>query len=95
LRGKSIWLIEWQKAGLENLLGNPCIKRRIRRSAIRDYQMGEYENPSHLFNVAPTSQYRGPYPTIEDYALKARIMKGITGVGFIGDPVVIQRLRNN
>jgi len=39
---------------LENLLGSPCIKRRIRRRAIRDYQMGEHKNPSHPFNVAPT-----------------------------------------
>jgi hypothetical protein len=52
LKDKSIGLIKWQKAGLENLLGSPCIKRRIRRSAIRDYQMGEHKNPSHPFNVA-------------------------------------------
>jgi len=26
---KSIGLIKWQKAGLENLLGSRCIKRRI------------------------------------------------------------------
>jgi hypothetical protein len=37
---------------LENLLGSPCIKRRIRRRAIWDYQMGEHKNPSHPFNVA-------------------------------------------
>jgi hypothetical protein len=53
LRDKSIGLIKWQKAGLEDF-GTPCIKRRIRRSAIRDYQMGEHKNPSHPFNVAPT-----------------------------------------
>ncbi len=41
LKGNSIWLIKWQKTGLENLLGISYIKRRIRRSAIRDYQMGE------------------------------------------------------
>jgi hypothetical protein len=39
---------------LENLLGGPCIKRRIRRRAIRDYQMGEHKNPPYPFNVAPT-----------------------------------------
>jgi hypothetical protein len=27
---QSIGLIKWGKGGLENLLGNPCIKRRIR-----------------------------------------------------------------
>jgi hypothetical protein len=43
-------------AGLEHLLGSLCIKRRIRRSAIRDYQMGEHKNPSHPFNVAPSLQ---------------------------------------
>jgi hypothetical protein len=37
---------------LENLLGSPCIKRRIRGRAIRDYQMGEHKNPSHPFNVS-------------------------------------------
>ena len=52
MKDKSIRLIKWQKAGLENLLGSPCIKRRIRRSAIRDYQMGEHKNPSHPFNVS-------------------------------------------
>jgi hypothetical protein len=30
LKNKSIGLIKWQKAGLENSLGNSCIKRRIR-----------------------------------------------------------------
>jgi len=54
LKDKSIGLIKWQKAGLKNLLGSPCIKRRIRRSAIRDYQMGEHKNPTHPYNVAPT-----------------------------------------
>jgi hypothetical protein len=54
LKDKSIGLIKWQKAGLENLLGSPCIKRRIRRRAFRDYQMGEHQNSPHPFNVAPT-----------------------------------------
>jgi hypothetical protein len=52
LKDKSIGLIKWQKAGLENLLRSPCIKRRIRRSAIRDYQIGEYQNSLYSFNVA-------------------------------------------
>ena len=54
MRNKPIGLIKSRKAGLENLLVSPCLKRRIRRSAIRDYQMGEHKNPSHHFNVAPT-----------------------------------------
>jgi hypothetical protein len=55
LKDKSIGLIKRQKAGLENLLGSPCIKRRIRRRAIRDYQMGEHKNPPYSFYVAPTN----------------------------------------
>jgi hypothetical protein len=45
LKEKSIKLIKGQKVGLENLLGNSCLKRRIRRIAIRDYQMGEHKKP--------------------------------------------------
>jgi len=55
LKDKSIGLIKWQKAGLENLLGSPYLKRRIRRRAIRDYQIGEYQNSPYPFNIAPTS----------------------------------------
>jgi len=35
---------------LENLLASPCIKRRIRRRAIRDYQIGECQNSPYPFN---------------------------------------------
>lgn len=49
---KSIELIKWQEAGLENLLGSPCIERRIRRRAIRKYQMGERKNSPHPFNAS-------------------------------------------
>ena len=52
MRDKPIGLIKWA-AGLGSLFVNPYIKRRIRKSAIRDYQMGEHKNPSHPFNVAP------------------------------------------
>jgi hypothetical protein len=45
-KNKSIELIIWQEAGLENLLGSPCIKRRIRRRAIKDYQTGEHKKLS-------------------------------------------------
>jgi hypothetical protein len=54
-------------AGLEHLLGSLCIKRRIRRSAIRDYQMGEHKHPSHPFNVAPTSRDSQRILEIDDY----------------------------
>jgi len=30
LKDKSMGLIKWQKAGLENLLVSPCLKRRIK-----------------------------------------------------------------
>jgi hypothetical protein len=55
LEDKSIWLIKWQKAGLENLFGNSCIKRKIRRIAIRDYQMGEHKKP---FSPIQRSTYK-------------------------------------
>jgi hypothetical protein len=67
LKDKSIGLIKWQKAGLENLLGNPCTKRIIRRSAIRDNQMGEHKNPFHPFNVAPTYLQSRQVLRIEDF----------------------------
>jgi hypothetical protein len=50
LKKKLLRQIRWPKARLENLLGSSCIKRRIRRIAIRDYQMGEYQKPSYPFN---------------------------------------------
>jgi hypothetical protein len=56
LKDKSIGLIKWQKAGLENLLGSPCIKRRIRVRAKKEYWGGEHQNPPHLYYVAPTKQ---------------------------------------
>jgi len=52
LKKKPLRLIKWPKAGLENLLGRSCIKRRIGRIAIRDYQMGGYQKPSRSFNDA-------------------------------------------
>jgi hypothetical protein len=54
LKDKSIGLIKWQKAGLENSLGSPCLKERIREKVIRDYQAGEHKKTLYLFNVAPT-----------------------------------------
>jgi heme A synthase len=48
-------LIEWGKAGLENLLVSTYITRRIRRRAIRNYQIGECQNSPYPFNIAPTT----------------------------------------
>jgi hypothetical protein len=56
LKDRSIRLIKWQKAGLKNLLGNSCIKRRTRRIAIRDYEMGEHEKP---FSPNQRCTYKG------------------------------------
>jgi hypothetical protein len=55
LRDKPIRLIKWWKVRLENLLVSPYLKRRIRRRAIRDYHIDEYQNSPYSFNVAPTS----------------------------------------
>jgi hypothetical protein len=49
LKDKSIGLIKWWKAGLEKLLASTCITRRIRRRAIRDYQIGECQNSAYQF----------------------------------------------
>jgi len=51
---KPIGLIKWLMARLENLLASPCLKRRIRERAIRDYLRGEHKNPPSSFNFAPT-----------------------------------------
>jgi len=68
LKDKSIGLIKWQKAGLENLLVSTCIKRSIRRRAIRDYQMGEHQNPPthstlhlQLFRINWCKNWRLPF----------------------------------
>jgi len=50
LKKKLLRLIKWPKARLENLLGSYCIKRRIRRIAIKDYEIGEHQKPSYSFN---------------------------------------------
>ena len=67
MKDKSIGLIKWWKAGLENLLGSPYIKRRIRRSAIGDYQIGEHKNPPHPFNVPPTNLQSEMMLRVNDY----------------------------
>ena len=67
LKDKSIGLIKWQKAGLENLLGSPCIKRRIRGRAIRNYQIGEYQNSPYSFNIAATNIHFNIGRVVEGY----------------------------
>jgi hypothetical protein len=46
LKNKSIGPIKWQKTGLEYLLISPCLKRRIRERAIRDFLRGEHQKSS-------------------------------------------------
>jgi len=53
LKDKSIELIKWQKAGLENLIVSTCLKRRIRGKAIKDYRIAEHKNLPSIFKVAP------------------------------------------
>ena len=67
MRDKLIRLIKKLIAELKNLLGSPCIKRRIGRRAIKDCQMGEQQNPPYPFNVAPTSRDSGTNPEVDDY----------------------------
>ena len=50
MKDKCIGLIKWWKARLKNLLVSTCITRRIRRRAIRDYQIGECQNSACQFN---------------------------------------------
>ena len=50
MKDRSIGLIKWWKAGLKNLLVSTCITRRIRRRAIRDYEIGECQNSPYPFN---------------------------------------------
>jgi hypothetical protein len=67
LKDKSIGLNEWQKAGLENLLGSPCIKRRISRKAIRNYKMGEHKIPPCPFNIAPAKREEYVISEVDDF----------------------------
>ena len=73
MKDKSVGLIKWQKAELENLPVSISIKRRIRRRAIKDYQMGEHQNPPHPFNVSPTNRCSTMTSWAADYGLKSRI----------------------
>ena len=77
LRDKPIELIKWRQTGLEDLLINPCLKRRIRERAIRDYQMGEHQNPPHPFNVAPTYLQQRNASRVEGFRQKSSGQKNI------------------
>jgi hypothetical protein len=81
MKDKSIGLIKCQKAGLENLGGSPCIKRRIRRRAIKDYEMGEHQKDSPPIQRS-TYHYSGPHSRIEDYKLKVRSTIQVIGERF-------------
>lgn len=54
--------------------------------------MKKQQKGLHPVRIAPTTQYWGPYPGIDDYELKQRVMLGSVGAGFFGDllhPVVM------
>ena len=67
MKDKSIGLIKWRKAGLENLLVSTCIKRRIRGMAKKDYRRDEHKNSSSSFNFAPTTLQSKTIPKGKDY----------------------------
>ena len=67
---KSIGLIKWQKAGLENLLGSPCIKRRIGMRAKKEYRIGDHKNSPSSFNFAPTNVHPEIALKVNDYEEK-------------------------
>jgi len=58
------------KIGSGNSLVSPCLKRRIRRRVIRDYQIGEYQNSPCSFNVAPTRSEPYTILEVDDYGMK-------------------------
>jgi len=68
LKNKPIRLIKWPKARLEDLLIIPCLKRRIREEAIRNYLKGERQKPPHPLSVAPTTIRSRIIPKGNDYS---------------------------
>jgi len=54
------------EAGLDKLLINPRLKRRIRRKAKKDYRIDEPKNSLHLFNLIPTKCDDQPTLTVDD-----------------------------
>ena len=67
MKDKSIGLIKWRKAGLENLLVSTCIKRRIRGMAKKDYRRDEHKNSSSSFNFAPTKSEDDAISEVDNY----------------------------
>jgi hypothetical protein len=67
LKKKLIRPIKWPKARLEDLLIIPCLKRRIREEAIRNYLKGERRKPPRPFNIAPTTTQSKVIPDVKDY----------------------------
>ncbi|MGA2467570.1 MAG: hypothetical protein ABSH06_24895 [Thermodesulfobacteriota bacterium] len=57
MKDKSIGLIKWQKAGLENLLGSPCIKRRIRKKGRQGLPGRPTTKLTLSMNIAPTTHH--------------------------------------
>jgi hypothetical protein len=73
LRDKPNGAIKWRKAGLENLLVNHCLKRRIKRRPIRGYWIGEYQNPPYPFKVSPTNVHTKIVLEVNDFGTKASV----------------------
>ena len=67
MKDKSIGVIKWQEAGLENLLGSLCLKRRIRWRAVTDYRRGEHKNPPCPLNVPPTKSEDQSTLRVDDF----------------------------
>jgi hypothetical protein len=64
---KPIELIKCWKAGMDNLLVSPFLKRRIRGRAKKDYRRDEHKNPPSSFNFAPTNLQSEMTLTVNDY----------------------------
>jgi hypothetical protein len=60
-------LIKRLMAGLENLPVIPCLERRIRGRALRDYLRGEHQKPPYPFNIAPTYLQSEMTLRVDDY----------------------------
>jgi hypothetical protein len=61
--------MKWWKAGLKNFLVSTCITRRIRRRAIRDYQMVSAKILPTNSTIAPTAQSK-VFTSVNDYSWK-------------------------
>jgi hypothetical protein len=52
---------------IEKLTLSPCSKGRIRRRAVRDYQIGGHKNLPSIFNIASTSPHTNLIVNGDDY----------------------------